>query len=166
MPKETTGAIFSDCGRYRYLLTRNWANEHHGRVCFIMLNPSTADAKKDDPTIRSCLRLAKPRAGSLRVVNMFAFRATDQKQLLLARDPIGPENDRYIREAVAKSTFVIPAWGREKLNYRSRAAAVRRLLEEIGKPVLCFGETKAGCPKHPLYLPSRTQLKDYSVREK
>ena len=157
-------AVIDPTGKYRYFLSREWA-ENHGRACFIMLNPSTADADKDDPTIRSCLRIARRSVGSLYVVNLFAFRATDQKKLLLARDPIGPENDSAILWAAKASTHVIAAWGIEKPNYKPRAAAVRRLLREAGVEVMCLGKNKDGSPHHPLYVASETELQPYRPRE-
>src|SRR5262245_45087455 len=104
-------AVISDCGRYRYLLRRTW---HHlwPRALFIMLNPSTADAEIDDPTIRSCIRLSKAEQyGSIEVVNLFALRATDPAALEGADDPIGPGNDDAIGRAIGRCDLAICAWG-------------------------------------------------------
>src|ERR1700731_2978902 len=104
-------AVISDCGRSRYLLRRTWDHDKP-RALFVMLNPSTADAEVDDPTIRSCMRLAKQMGhGSFEVVNLFAWRATDPRELHTASDPVGPENDRVIEAAVNRCDIVICAWG-------------------------------------------------------
>jgi hypothetical protein len=104
-----SGAVISDCQQYRYSLTRVWA-ENAPRACFIMLNPSIADATINDPTIRRCIGFAiEMGCGSLEVVNLFAFRATDPKAMKQADDPIGPENDRYLIEAAQCAAQVICA---------------------------------------------------------
>src|SRR5262249_14212908 len=93
-------AVISDCGRYRYSLTRRWGDAAEPRALFVMLNPSTADAEQDDPTIRRCIGFAKAWGmGSLEVVNLYALRATDPAALLSAPDPIGPKNDTMITSA-------------------------------------------------------------------
>ena len=104
-------AVISDCERYRYRLTRRWDD---GPTCtFIMLNPSTADARKDDPTIRRCIGFARREGcAALLVINCFAFRATKPADLFAAEDPIGPENDRHIMAASLDADGqVIAAWG-------------------------------------------------------
>src|ERR1700749_3282622 len=94
-------AVISDCKKYRYLLRRTW-DERRIRVLFIMLNPSTADAEIDDPTIKSCVRLCKENGfGSIEVVNLFGWRATDPKELLEVDDPVGPRNDCIIEAAIS-----------------------------------------------------------------
>lgn len=163
MSVQFDNAAFSPCGLFRYSLTRNWAGTDHDRVCFIMLNPSTADADKDDPTIRSCVRIARNFAGSLCVVNLFAYRATDQRKLLYARDPIGPENNKYIREAVRDSDLVFAAWGVERPLYKPRAAAVRAMLLALGKEIYCLGITKDGYPRHPLFVAGTTAAQVYNL---
>src|SRR5689334_322706 len=95
-------AVISDCGRYRYLLRRAW-DHTRPRCLLIMLNPSTADAEIDDPTIRSCIRLAKENGyGSFEVVNIFSFRATDPKDLAKAERPIGPLDEQITAAAVRR----------------------------------------------------------------
>src|SRR5579862_6473284 len=94
-----SGAVFDHSGKFRYSLWRHWDDELP-RVCFIMLNPSTADDLHNDPTIARCVSYAKRwRFGSLEVVNAFAYRATDPSKLARVRDPIGPLNDQYILKA-------------------------------------------------------------------
>ncbi len=156
------GATISNCGKYRYDLWRIW-DWREPRVLFTMLNPSTADADKDDPTIRRCIKFAKDYSfGGMYVCNLFAFRATNPKQLYKADDPIDPENMHHIhRAAVLKCNGeVICAWGNHgSLNGRSGEMiwAFKNLWGVKGK---CFGLTKKGEPKHPLYLKGDTQLVD------
>lgn len=153
------GALLSACGKYRYLLTRVW-KEQAPRVCFVMLNPSTADAHEDDATIRRCIGFAKSWGyGSLEVVNLYAWRATDPKDLWKAVFPVGSENDRYIQEAVRRSTFTVAAWG-ANAKYRHR---VQRVAEMIQNAV-CLGRTKEGAPYHPLRLRADTQIEVYCLR--
>src|SRR5947209_16246810 len=104
-------AIFDSTGTYRYSLWRQWSTDCPP-VAFIMLNPSTADDRKDDPTIRRCIGFARAWGfGALEVVNLFAYRATDWSKLLEVDDPVGPENDDYIVQAVERCPCVVAAWG-------------------------------------------------------
>jgi hypothetical protein len=120
-------AVISDCGRYRYLLRRTW-DARRPRVLFVMLNPSTADADNDDPTIRSCIRLSRAlNYGSIEVVNLFSFRATKPDDLLEASDPIGPKNDGSIECAIVRCDLHICAWGAHPMAER-RASCVRQLI--------------------------------------
>ena len=141
-------AVFSSCGRYRYSLTRKFFMGK-GTVLFVMLNPSTADAETDDPTIRRCIGFAR-RWGfqELEVGNLFAWRATDPKELRQAEDPIGPENDRHLMHMSGAADAVIAAWGAHGA-YQNRGRQVEGMLEGT---VEHLGLTKQGHPKHPLYL--------------
>ena len=104
-------AVISECGRYRYSLLREW-NAGRPRLCIVMLNPSTADANKDDPTIRRCIGFARRDGyGSIVVVNVAAFRATKPKDMLMAADPVGPENDAALWFGAMQSEAVLVAWG-------------------------------------------------------
>ena len=147
---EETSARLSECGTYRYQLTRQWGD---GPIaCFLMLNPSTADADQDDQTIRKCRGFARREGcGGFIVANLFAFRATDPKQLLTADDPIGPENDAMTRDAIRCATEtggpIIAAWGAHKI-VGDRA----KLVVTWAEGIQCLGLTKAGHPRHPLYL--------------
>jgi hypothetical protein len=151
---EATATI-SPCGKYRYDLTRTWDVEQP-TVVFCMLNPSTADGDKDDPTIRRCVAYAKAWGyGRLVVVNLFAYRATDPDELKSAPDQVGPENDEYIRRH-ATGSVVVAAWGANVLkptsgSLRPRSIHVARLIDEVGD-IRCLGLTRDGQPKHPLYL--------------
>ena len=153
-------AVISPCGRYRYLLRRTW-DYQRPRSLFIMLNPSTADAQVDDATIRSCKRLALGLGhGSFEVVNLFGWRATDPDELIEANDAIGPDNDRIIEAAVARCDVAICAWGAHPMA-TSRAARVRDMVRSMRPAIYCLGTTKAGAPRHPLYIKSGTQLEVY-----
>ncbi len=104
-------AIISECGEYRYSLSRIW-DESLPAIAFLMLNPSTADGSQDDPTIRRCISYAKQWGyGVLHVVNLFAYRATDPQDLLEVLDPIGPENFYHISKTTASCQCIIFAWG-------------------------------------------------------
>lgn len=155
-------ALISDCGLYRYLLRRTW---DHGkpRVLIVMLNPSTADAEIDDATIRSCIRLSKGLGyGSFEVVNLFALRATDPTELQRAADPVGPANDDVIEAAISRCDLAICAWGAHPTG-GNRSGHVRALLRSHRPAVFCFGVTKSGAPKHPLYIKSDTPLQTFGV---
>lgn len=153
-------AIISACGTYRYTLhrkTRCVLRWNHPAL-FIMLNPSTADAELDDPTIRRCISFAESfQCNSLTVVNLFALRSTDPKLLGTHPDPVGPENDKHIEEQVIKhrSGLIIAAWG-------ANGFAAKRAKEVKLKfgPFDCLGTTKDGSPRHPLYLSKDTQWKN------
>ena len=141
-------AFLSPCGLYRYSLMRTLFTGR-GRVLFIMLNPSTADAEVDDPTIRRCIGFAREWGfQELEVANLFALRATDPKELRKASDPVGPENDRHLMMMSSCADAVIAAWGAHGA-YRNRSRQVLGLLEGT---VECLGLTKQGHPKHPLYI--------------
>lgn len=152
------GALFDATRRYRYLLWRRWG--HGGTVAFVMLNPSTADAARDDPTIRRCAGFARTWGfGGMAVVNLFALRATDPARLRRARDPVGRENDHHIAAAAATADAVVVAWGvHGGLGARDRA--VLALL--AGLRPRCLGVTRAGQPRHPLYLPAATRSRPYA----
>lgn len=158
-------AIVSDCGRYRYMLTRKW-NKNLPVVVFIMLNPSTADASLDDPTIRRCIGFGRSHGfGGLQVLNLFALRATDPMQLRTAQDAIGTDNDAHLitalNMAAATSTPVIAAWGVHGV-YNNRAAEVRNLSVECGVKLMCLGTTKGGHPRHPLYVSAAQEFVNYT----
>lgn len=141
-------------GMYRYHLRRKWADGPIALFC--MLNPSTATESEDDPTIRRCIGFARGwGCGSLEVVNLFAWRSFDPKELLVPlRDVVGPRNDEFIEKAAKEATYVIAAWGAFP-RAKNRGAQVVQLLSRW-KPVHCLGLTKDGAPRHPLYLKSNS----------
>ncbi|HBX22632.1 MAG TPA: DUF1643 domain-containing protein [Desulfotomaculum sp.] len=159
---KTTAAI-DDTGKYRYSLIREW-DEDKPRVLFIMLNPSTADTTQDDPTIRRCIGLAKRWGyGSVEVVNLFAYRSTDPRQLAMVTDPVGPLNDEYIRSAMARAHLVVAAWG-TKGTLRNRHLKIFHLANEVRlakASMFCLDMTKRGHPKHPLYISNQVKPKPY-----
>lgn len=154
-------AVISECGKYRYLLRRAW-DHAKPRVLYVMLNPSTADATQDDATIRSCVRLAKANGyGSMEVVNVFGYRATDPMELLKQADPVGPNNEWSVEAAVGRCDVVICAWGAFP-PARQYATPVLNAIRSRRPAAYCFGKTKAGAPKHPLYIKSGTPLETFA----
>lgn len=145
----TAGAEFSPCRQWRYALWRQWKWEGYSRqVMFIGLNPSTADETQDDPTVRRCIRFARDWGfGGLIMMNAFAFRATDPRVMKVAADPVGPGNDEALAYRRTQVGLIIAAWG-----VHCPVDRERRVCEVIGAPIFCLGRTKAGKPKHPLYL--------------
>ncbi len=151
-----TGAVMSECGQYRYRMTRAWIGDHK-ICCFVMLNPSTADATEDDPTIRRCIRFAAREGCSvLQVVNLFAWRSTDPKALAKVEDPIGPENIQYIIDTSRSADVTIAAWGAGGKRWPDHVRQVNGLLGDAR----CLGKTKEGHPRHPLYVRSDHPLEE------
>lgn len=158
-------ARISTCGRYRYSLVRQWDRSNKGRCLWVMLNPSTADATSDDPTIRKCVGFAKRWGfGSIEVVNLYAWRATDPADLRAAHrrgeDVIGPVNDEWISVAIGRADQVIAAWGANAFD----SARTRSVVECIsdGHPVSCLGLTKKREPYHPLMISYSTKLHTFN----
>lgn len=152
-------AVISDCGRYRYLLRRAWDHDRP-RALFVMLNPSTADAELDDPTIRSCARLCRAWGfGSFEVVNLYGWRATQPEELGGKTDPIGPRNDTIMEAAINRCDVVICAWGAHHHPFGGeRVNTVYGLIQQHRPLAYCLGLTKDGHPKHPLYIKTGTPL--------
>lgn len=147
-------ATLSDCGLYRYVLEREWDTDLPPMV-FIGLNPSTADAELDDPTIRRCLRFARDSGhGALIMLNLFAWRATDPGFLPPDVRAVGPENDLTLvggcSAARAKGGLIVCAWGAHP-RALDRQEAVREL---VGGELHVLALTAGGQPRHPLYLPA------------
>lgn len=147
----TSGARFSPCRTWRYLLWRQWNSEP---ICtWIMLNPSTADEVANDPTVERCERRARAWGfGGLRVVNLFALRSTDPAALRTHPDPIGPENDERLLGATVGAELVICAWGAGGALLH-RATLVRAMLVACGVELFALKCNADGQPAHPLYLP-------------
>lgn len=158
-PTPRGSANISDDGLYRYSLTRHvltgdardHATEIGKETCtFVMLNPSTADAEQDDPTIRRCIGFARDWGyARLKVVNLYAYRATNPRDLWLADDPVGPENDHALALAFGMSDCLTAAWGAHAKP--ERVAAVMAIPMA---PRYALGLTKNGSPHHPLYAPA------------
>jgi hypothetical protein len=146
------GAILSPCGLYRYRLSRDWGRGE--KLAFIMLNPSTADATQDDPTIRRCVRFAHDAGYSGIVVgNLFAYRATNPTELKCVGDPVGPDNDLALNEIVGSASTIVCAWGSAGSLY-FRGDAVLRMICDAGQVPHCLRMSANGQPAHPLYLPA------------
>lgn len=157
----TASATFSEDRMYRFTLRRVW-DESLPTFVVIGLNPSTADETIDDPTIRRCIGFAKrENCGSLLMLNLFAFRATDPKDMRSAKDPFGNNNLEVIIEetskAYASGGTIVCAWGNHG-EYRTHGHQVAGCLKV---PAFCFGKTKSYQPKHPLYLKSDAPLERY-----
>lgn len=143
-------AIISKNGLYRYWLERELSGGKSTCV-FVMLNPSTADAKLDDPTIRRCISFGERlQCGKLVVVNLFAFRATKPVDLYKARDPIGPENDKYLHKALNLPGVIICGWGANKT--MGRDDRIKELATRSNVNLCCLGKTAKGAPRHPLFV--------------
>ncbi|GAB4134715.1 MAG: DUF1643 domain-containing protein [Cyanobacteria bacterium J069] len=155
---DQAGAVFDPSGQYRYLLWRGW-EAIAPRVLFVMLNPSTANAERNDPTIRRCMGFAKAWGyGRLEVVNLFAYCATRPQDLRRADHPVGEAGDRALLDAASRADQIILAWGNGgRLHGRDRT--VLELLS--GYPLHCLGLTKQQQPRHPLYVPSGAIVQDF-----
>lgn len=173
MPKDdglfsiaNSSAVFDPTGKYRYLLSRIWncdyLEDDTKKILWIMLNPSTADAHKDDPTIRRCIAFSKQWGFSgLEIVNLFALRSPSPKHLFTVNDPVGPENVRHIQEALERHecSHVIGAWGNTPL---SIPTAIQSLLLPL-RNLYALKITQRGYPAHPLYISSKTWFIPYMV---
>lgn len=153
-------AYLSDDGLYRYSLTRETGIMlGEGAVAFIMLNPSTADATKDDPTIRRCIRFARDWGFErLKVLNLYAFRATNPGELLDTDDPVGPENLCTIAKVIGGCELVVCAWGASAQPNPEQAG---RVLELVSAPH-CLELTFQGFPRHPLYVKADTEPQPFA----
>lgn len=156
VPLMRRTAVISADEQYRYELTRSWGfSDDDPYVLWVMLNPSTADADIDDPTIRRCIGFTREWGFQrLVVVNLFALRSPDPKALEKANiDPVGPTNDQYIAKNAKAASLIVAAWGAHRM-IRSRAMTVKNRLPFP----MCLGKTKDGYPRHPLYVPASTKV--------
>jgi len=166
MGDDGNTATISPCGLYRYRLTRLIDKSFSRSIAFVMLNPSTADAANDDPTIRRCIGFARRfGAGRLIVVNAYAWRDVSPAAMFAAqkagRNIVGEEtsfNDAAIQAAAYESELVIAAWGAHCTKHR--AADVAAIVKRI-RPLWCLGRSKDGAPRHPLYLKADTALEEW-----
>ena len=145
----TRTATFSRCLDYRYTLERRWNSETADkRVVFVGLNPSTADHRVDDPTIRRCIGFARSWGYNvLTVVNLFAYRTPYPSELRKASDPIGSSNSRHLGRVIRESDLVIACWGR----HGSWQAQDKRLEKRFKDRLNCLAINNDGSPAHPLY---------------
>ena len=165
-PVTRSAASLSPCGTYRYRLTRHWGamDQPSNAATFVMLNPSTADANLDDPTIRRCIGFARAwGCTGLVVVNLYALRSTNPKGLWTVEDPAGPGNDnelaRTLRGAALRDTPLVAAWG-----VHARPGRVEQVMALPGADrFTCLGTTKDGSPRHPLYVRGDTPRTPFTV---
>jgi len=144
-----SSAHFSRCRSFRYALWREW-NAGEPKVLMIGLNPSTADATRNDPTIRRCIGFARDWGfGGLWVLNLFAYRATHPSDLKVAGDPVGPRNDKWLRDVARKTARAVAVWGNDGA-FMGRSTRVRDML---GDRLEVIRLNAGGEPAHPLYLP-------------
>ena len=142
-----SGAVFSDCRKYRYALWRIW-NEHMPIAMIIGLNPSTADQTRNDPTITRCINFSRSWGyGGVCVTNLFGFRATAPTKLKAHHDPIGKENDAWVHEMAKGAAITVAAWGNHG-KFLNRSLELLPSLEQLH----CIKMNKSGEPAHPLYL--------------
>lgn len=142
-----SSAQLSPCKDYRYALWRIW-DEDKPYALFICLNPSTADENKDDPTLVRCIKFAQSWGyGGLCMGNLFAYRATQPKDLIKSSDPIGAENDYWLEKLSRDAGIVIVGWG----NHGSFLNRSNEVLNRLSK-TYCLKKNKSGQPSHPLYI--------------
>ena len=143
-------AIFSPCGKYRYVLSRYW-DKDKGKILFIGLNPSIAGANSDDRTVSRLTQFCKLWGyGGFRIINVFALVATNRQMLGKVDDPIGPDNDRYF-EKYKGYKKVIFMWGASEY-IEQHEERINKIIEMFPRGK-CFRKTKSGHPEHPLYIP-------------
>lgn len=147
-----SGAALSECRHYRFALWRIW-DEARPYVLFVGLNPSTADEKYDDPTIKRCINYAKDWGyGGIYVANLFAYRATNPKEIYLKNDPIGANNDDWLKKLSHEAGITVAAWGNHGL-FLGRSKVVSKQLKNL----YALKINKSGEPAHPLYLPATSK---------
>lgn len=150
---------------YRYELTRSWDFGGRG-VVWVMLNPSTADADVDDPTIRRCMRFSQREGfNRLKVVNLYALRAANPTALRSHPDPVGPENLHYLKLALTAQwewPLMIVAWGARGADL---ARGLSSLAAVLRRPLFCLGTTRDGQPRHPLYVSGDTRIVPWRPEE-
>jgi hypothetical protein len=162
----TGEAVFSKCGRFRYSLLRRWNDAKGARLInFIMLNPSTADATKNDPTVERCCKRAQALGyDRLIVTNVFALRSTDPAALYAAADAVGPSNDATIREVAEKADVVVCAWGNHGVHLGRGDAVNKLLISKAKKKIYRLGAlTQENQPRHPLYVSYLERLVAHDV---
>jgi hypothetical protein len=162
-------AIISHDGLYRYQLGRNIEDNAliGGTVAFFGVNPSDADAERNDPTIRKMMGFTKRHGFEIMLVgNVFAYRHKDVNVLATVADPVGPRNDQHLTEIIARADLLVPCWGAKgkvPKTLRPRFQIVLGMLRASGKPVKCLGFTQCGSPCHPQMLAYATPLVDWTT---
>jgi hypothetical protein len=149
--KSASGAQFSPCRRWRYLLWRRW-DEGRPLANFLMLNPSTADEVQLDPSCtRARIYAERWGYGGLIVTNIFGWRATDPGEMKAVRDPVGRGNDAAIVRAAKEAALVVCAWGNHGA-HQERSATVLTALRSRQVALNYLKINSSGEPAHPLYL--------------
>ena len=166
VPLPRVGATLSRCDTYRYTLWRTWGERVSRLIAFVMLNPSTANASDDDPTIRKCIGFAKQLGfDGLWVFNLFAYRCTDPSMLPEdAAVAIGPDNNTWLH-SIDNTRFgsVIAAWGVKGTRWNRDRDVLQMLTRR--HEVQCLRKTKSGHPEHPLYIPYSTEPVLFAARQ-
>jgi hypothetical protein len=161
-------------GPYRYSLTRWWGpgeddDPGYGevsrkRILWVMLNPSTATATEDDPTIRRCISFSKAWGfPGLTICNLFAWRATNPAGLREVPDPVGGSNDYGVSVHADYAPKIVAAWGAEAARFPEREATVKSILSHSWEKLVVLGLTSGGHPKHPLYVAGVTQPEQWEI---
>lgn len=164
--KMMKSATLSPCMKYRYSLSRVW-NYDKPIYGFIGVNPSTADAIKDDPTVKKWIGFTERwDGGGFHVCNAFGYRATDVNELKTVEDPIGEDNMVFVENIMDQCDIIVPCWGNKTKVPKvlwNQFDVIHSLLDQYShKPIMCFGTNKSGCPKHPAYLSyEKTPLVEY-----
>jgi len=161
---EHRKAVFSPCRTWRYHLQQVW-DESKPNLIWLMLNPSTADEMKNDPTVERCEQRARMwDFGGVEVFNLFAFRATNPNEMASHPDPVGPENDKWMAEFARKSktTLAIIGWG-EHGKHLDRGRDVLALIDKHKGQVHALKVNASGHPKHPLYIGYSQESMPYSI---
>lgn len=168
-----SSAVISSCGQFRMRLDRKASGRQglmlepdhplKGKViAFFGVNPSTADAAINDATVLTLIGFCNAWGAERFIIgNVFSFRAKDVNRLREVPDPVGPDNHAHLRQIADEADVLVPCWGaRAKVpsQVRHHFDATLELLRATGKPVLCFGLTQSGDPRHPLYMPHETEL--------
>ena len=153
-------AKLSECRQYRYALWRTWDNSKPF-VMFVGLNPSTADETNDDPTLIRCMNFAKSWGyGGVCMANLFAFRATDPSVMKASKDPVGAENNKWLKSLARDAGIVVAAWGNDGA-FLGRSKQVKEQIPGMH----CLKLNKSGEPAHPLYQAAKSQAVPMGVEQ-
>lgn len=154
--ETAAGAVLSADERYRYRLWRRWGSGP--LMAFIGLNPSTADARRDDQTIRQmCFFARREGASGIDVGNLAALRSPHPDVLAADEDPVGRDNEAHLLDIISTAGTVVVAWGAHSFA-ASRAGKVQDLAARAGQQLYCLGVTASGAPRHPCRLAHTTRL--------
>ena len=159
--------MIDDTGFYRYSLGRVWLPDEP-TVMFLLLNPSDADANKDDPTVRRCIHFAKSWGyGGLCIGNLFALRSSNPELLKGHPDPVGPDNDNALMRMAKASSLIVAGWGNIRTDFSARE---RHVVGLFGGHLHCLAVTKQERPAHPMArgksrIPDDATPRPYSLRQ-